>query len=341
MYNKEMEMNSGVSNEEIKSGNDETESTNKLKVPIPVILILLVIIALSLIGMIRFPQVLKDYKAYKTAKERINNGETSHALNDLYSLTEKYPDSLPIIIRTVEQSLENGYYEQAGYIHDTYMVGKALSDSEYDWAIMYTSWLDKYYKTLEQINIIYEESADSEDLNSYDYENILEKLKILLYEEAYNHAIVNYYLGMIDENVDNAIEYLEKGYEIDPNCFDTCVQLGLRYRRKGEYEKARAFTNEALRKDKSDPGALRSIAILDLLEGNPEEALVNAEAAYHSYADGIFVRDTYMIILYFNGKNEEANVIKNEIVEVNGSIDEDTQRLLDGKITIEEFYVEG
>jgi tetratricopeptide (TPR) repeat protein len=335
-----MEMNIEVSNEEIKSSNEETENTNKLKVPIPVILLLLVILALSMIGMLRFPQVLKDYKVYKTAKERIQNGETADTLFDLYDLAEKYPDSLPIIIRTVEQSLENGYYEQAAYIHDTYMVGKTLSDSLYDWTNMYISWLDKYFNTLEQINIIYEESA-VEEIGSYDYDNIRKELNSQLYKEAYNHAVVYYYLAMIDESIDNAIDYLEKGYEIDPNCFDTRVQLGLRYRRNRDFKKARAFANEALSKDKSDPGALRSIAILDLLEGNLEEALVNAEAAYDSYSDGVFVRDTYMIVLFFNGMNEEANIIKSEIVEVSGSIDEDTQELLDGKITLEELYVEG
>jgi tetratricopeptide (TPR) repeat protein len=337
-------MNNRVSNEEFISNSEVTETNTKIKVPLPIILILCAIVVLSLIGMIRFPGVLKDYKAYKTAKERIQNGETSKALYDLYDLVEKYPYSLPIIIRTIEQSLENGYYDNAGYVHNTYMVGMGLSDSEYEWVNMYTSWLNKYYKTLDQIELIYNE-APLDEISGYpDYVYVSDGIKKLLNKEGYNQAIVNYYLGTIEGNTGNAgnaIEYLEKCYKTDPQCFDVRVQLATFYRRSGNYKKAKIYAKEALLKDKSDAGALRALAILDLLEGNPESALANAKLAYKSNADGIYVRETYIIALSFNGMKEDAELIINELTESGESIDDDTQKLLNGVITLEEYYVEG
>ncbi|WP_276930021.1 tetratricopeptide repeat protein [Herbinix luporum] len=324
---------------------EESEYANKdikLKVPLPVILFLIAIIAISVFSMIRFPSTLQDYKIYKNAKERIKNGETSQTLNDLHTLVEKYPDSLPIVIRTIEQCMENGYYDNAGYLHNTYMVGKSISDSEYEWVNKYLSWLDDYYNTLDQIEIIFNQlSEDDATEEELDYAEIENKLKDLLYKEDTSNAVVYYYLALVTDSTKQAIEYLEECYEADPECFDVRVRLAIMYRRVGDFEKARKFTDEALGKDKIDSGALRSLAILHMLEQNMEEALKVAEEAYNNYSDGEYIRETYLIALHFNDLIEEAQVIKNEIIELQGQLEEETQKLLEGEITLEEYYVEG
>lgn len=53
------------------------------------------------------------------------------------------------------------------------------------------------------------------------------------------------------------------------------------------------------------------------------------------------IRETYLIALHFNDLIEEAQVIKNEIIELQGQLEEETQKLLEGEITLEEYYVEG
>lgn len=152
----------------------------KLKVPLPVILFLGTIIIVSVISLIKFPGILKDYRTFKTAKERVEYGETSQVLNDLHILTEKYPESLPIIIRTIEQSLENGYYEYAAYVHDTYMVGKKLTNAEYQWVETYTSWLDKYFYTTDQVNAIINQALDYSDEETIRQEIIYNLIGLIL-----------------------------------------------------------------------------------------------------------------------------------------------------------------
>ena len=46
-------------------------------------------------------------------------------------------------------------------------------------------------------------------------------------------------------------------------------------------------------------------------------------------------------MIAFNDLIEEAQVIKNEIIELQGQLEEETQKLLEGEITLEEYYVEG
>lgn len=320
---------------------DELSGQDKrLRIPIPVILFLLAVLALDVISMIRFPNILKDYKIYQTAEGRISNGETSKALNDLLVLTEQHPDSVPIIIKTIELSMEYGYYDNAGYVYDTYLVGKNLTEEEYNRVDRYTEKLENYYATSEEISMIFDPILGSDlTTGEPDYEAIRTRLKALLDKEGQDRAVIYYYLAMVEADIEAAIDYLKKCYDTDPECFDVRVQLGLMYRRTGDYETARQYAEKALIKDKQDFGALRSIAILDMLEGNMERGLENAEAAYRSYPDGIFVRETYMIALFFNDKKSEAEVIKGEIIKAQGALDPDTAKLLGGKISLKDYYV--
>ncbi|CRZ35485.1 hypothetical protein DFR55_1431 [Herbinix hemicellulosilytica] len=311
----------------------------KLKVPLPVILFLGTIIIVSVISLIKFPGILKDYRTFKTAKERVEYGETSQVLNDLHILTEKYPESLPIIIRTIEQSLENGYYEYAAYVHDTYMVGKKLTNAEYQWVETYTSWLDKYFYTTDQVNAIINQALDYSDEETIRQE-IIYNLIGLLFDENINHAVVNYFLGLYEYNTEYAINYFMDCYRDDPECYDVRVQLGNRYRRAGDYENALLYIYEALAKDKRDAGALRALSIIHMLKGDFAEGLKAAQEAYNYNPDGNYIRETYMIALNFNGNNKEAEAIKNEIIELNGQLDLDTLSLLNGDLTLEEYYLD-
>lgn len=316
----------------------------KLKVPILVILFLVAIISLSIVSMIKFPGVLKDYKVYKNAESRMHNGETSKVLEDLYALVEKYPDSVPIIIRAMEHSMENGYYDYAGYIYNNYLVGKNVNDEEYALAQRYMKRLDKYYDTIDKVTAIYNEvfGDENKEIDENDYLEITTKLSDLLHNyKNLDNAIVYYYLAMFEGDIYKAIEYIENCYKYDPECFDVRAKMALYYRRAGDLEKAWKYTNEALAKDKTDSEALRSQAILYMLEGKMEEGLEAAEKAYNYYSDGVYIRDTYMIALHFNGKTSDVEKIKNEIIDIYGRLEEDTISLLEGKITLKDYYIEG
>jgi tetratricopeptide (TPR) repeat protein len=318
-----------------------TNKHQKCQIPVGVILFLLVIVALDVISMIRFPKILGEYKIYKTAESRTITGETSLALQELLELAEKYPDSVPIITKNIELSMENGYYDTAGYLYDTYLTGMSLSDSEYDQMDKYSTRLGNYYATYDAVEQIFSTVSNIETMDEIKYEELITSLKALLEEEGLDYAYVYYYLGIIESDIATAKDYMQECYNIDPECFDVRVQLGVMYRRMGDYAEARQYSEEALAKEKLDSGALRSMAIIKMLEGDLESGLSYAEDAYNSDPEGTYVRETYLIALTMNDMKAEAKIIQDEILESGVTLDDDTLKLLNGEITLEDYYVEG
>jgi tetratricopeptide (TPR) repeat protein len=318
-----------------------TNKQQKCQIPVGVILFLLVIVALDVISMIRFPKILGEYKIYKTAESRTITGETSLALQELLELAEKYPDSVPIITKNIELSMENGYYDTAGYLYDTYLTGMSLSDSEYDQMDKYSTRLGNYYATYDAVEQIFSTVSNIETMDEIKYEELITSLKALLEEEGLDYAYVYYYLGIIESDIATAKDYMQECYNIDPECFDVRVQLGVMYRRMGDYAEARQYNEEALTKEKLDSGALRSMAIIKMLEEDLESGLSYAEDAYNSDPEGTYVRETYLIALTMNDMKAEAKIIQDEILESGVTLDDDTLKLLNGEITLEDYYVEG
>lgn len=335
-----------------KDTNDKSESQyegftetstirrNRFRLPVWIILFLIFIVILDVVSMIRFPSILSDYKVYKKAESRISNGETSLALNDLYELAEKYPDSTPILTKSIKLCMENGYYDNAGYLMDTYVAGKSLSDSEYELMDRYYKRLDSYYTTYDAIEQLFSTVSDPDTVSGEEYDKLKTSLESLLKEDGQDYAFIYYYLGSIESDTKTNINYLQNCYNTDPECFDVRVQLGVLYRRMGDYETAEKYNKEALEKEKMDSGALRSMAILRMLEGDYESGLNLVKDAYKSDPEGTYVRETYLIALSMNGMEAEAEKIKDEMKESDSGLDDDTLMLLNGDITLENYYVE-
>jgi tetratricopeptide (TPR) repeat protein len=237
--------------------------------------------------------------------------------------------------------MENGYYDTAGYLYDTYLTGMSLSDSEYDQMDKYSTRLGNYYATYDAVEQIFSTVSNIETMDEIKYEELITSLKALLEEEGLDYAYVYYYLGIIESDIATAKDYMQECYNIDPECFDVRVQLGVMYRRMGDYAEARQYNEEALTKEKLDSGALRSMAIIKMLEEDLESGLSYAEDAYNSDPEGTYVRETYLIALTMNDMKAEAKIIQDEILESGVTLDDDTLKLLNGEITLEDYYVEG
>ena len=122
--------------------------------------------------------------------------------------------------------------------------------------------------------------------------------------------------------------------------FTAMTDLGTRLRRSGDLEGARGYYEQVLHYEKKHPLACRGMAILKLLEGNKEEALTWARTAYENGPDAQYVRDTYLVTLFENGRTEEAEQMKEEMKEAGTPAEEDTEALLKGEITLKEYYLE-
>ena len=92
--------------------------------------------------------------------------------------------------------------------------------------------------------------------------------------------------------------------------------------------------------EKEEALACRGMAILCLLDGKMEEALTFARTAYESDPDAVYVRDTCLITFFENGMTKEAEQMKQEMQEVGTPAEEDTEALLNGEITLREYYIE-
>jgi tetratricopeptide (TPR) repeat protein len=318
---------------------DQEPMPIKLRLPVWVIVLFLGVVILEIISLIHFPKVLKDYKVYKMAESRISQGETSAAINDLYSVAEAHPNSIPVMVKLVVLSMDNGYYDIAGYIIDTYISGKSISDEEYDMIDRYYTKLENYYNSLSSVDTIITEAPnqDVQDVVYYNY--IKSHIKDLLHTEGQDDAYLCYTLGLIAGDTMSTLDYLQQCYEIDPECFDVRAQLGIVLRRVGRLEEARNIIEEALAKDREDSTALRAMATIAMVDNDLKGGLEAAEAAYTIYPDGLYIRETYLIALAMNQRKDQAEIIRTEMETADLFLEQDTLQLLNGKITLQDYYI--
>jgi predicted Zn-dependent protease len=315
---------------------DSTYPSKKLRIPIWVILFLIVILVLDAICMIQFPSVLNDYRKYKTAESRTNNGDTKETIQDLIQLSKEHPKSFPIIIKSFELMNENGYYDDAADYYNTYLAGELLSDSEYNQVDAYASRLEDYYTTYDAVDMILTSLTNGE----IDNKEASKKLSDLLQQDGIEESLVYYFLAQMQEDAKNALDYMNLCYESDPECFDVRVQLSVMHRRLGQFDLATKYIEEAMEKEKKDSGALRSLAIIKLLQGEKVQGVKLAEEAYNVDPNGVYIKETYLIALTLNDEKDKAKQIKEEMKTTGETLEKDTKQLLNGKMTLEEYYLE-
>ena len=317
----------------------------KKGIPVQILLFLLASLILAGVSMMRFPKSLSEYRIYQEAKERMEQGETAAALQDLFEVLEEHPNSVPLILKLIDCSMEAGYYDHAGYVFNEYLVGKELTDSQYTRMMRYSNRLDSYYLTCDAMDALLSGVDTQADLS----EEAAEELSLWFREEIaklhkdpkQDQALLYYYDAMFSEDLETQRDMLRKAYEEDSELFDTRVLLANAERGLGNLTEAHSCLEDAISKEKQDAGALRGLSVLAMLEGREEEALALAKSAYEVSPDSLYVPDTYLVTLHVNGHTKEANTMIEEIEEIEGALDEDTRQLLNGEISLEDYYMGG
>lgn len=322
-------------------GFTDGKESPKVKIPIWVLAFLLVSLGLAAVSMIRFPGVLREYKCYHQAEERMAYGETADALNDLLAVVEQHPQAVPVITELIGLSMEAGYYDLAAYVFDTYLVGRELSDSQYSSMIGYSNRLEAYYASCGIVEELTKETGMAEDATGEEAAllraRMVEGLLAHLEEPDVDKAVLYYFLGLFSEDLEEQYRYLQQCYLEDPQLFDVRVQLANATRRRGNLSEAERLLGEALHREKEDVGALRAMAILSMLRDDNAGGLKLAQRAYELDAEGTYVRDTYLVALHVNGMEEEKAAI---IQEMGGELEEDTKELLSGSCSLSDYYIE-
>lgn len=310
----------------------------QIKYPIPKVFIPIFIILILLVGISfrQFPTLLKEYKVYVKADEKVNEGYLSDTLDDLLDILKEHPDADKVAIKLTDIAMENGMYDYAGYILDKYLTGKKFDKAIYDKLSSYVDDIERYYTTYQLCNEILEKAYDNNNLNE---EKATEELLNLLNDNSKNKSLVYYCLGRTTENTDLAKSYLEKSLEEDPKMMQSKVAIGNTLRRGSNFDEAKKKFQEILEVDKTNEGALRGIAVLEMLQGNNEEALKLAKDAYISNANGEYIYETFLIALKLNNKEEDFQKYKKEFEDAGYTLDDETVELLNGNSDLNSYYI--
>lgn len=306
------------------------------KLAIPIVLVVLVLTAYAYL---RMPEDLSDYRIYATAEAQIEQGMLYDTLTSLEETAARHPNSTDLAVRLVTLSMDYGCYDFAAYCMNTYLSGKSLSDAAYGKMVHYQNVLNTYYDTLEAMDEIAGEL--DEDMDPELGRTILrEHLETMKEDPKMFQPLVWYYAAQVCDDPEEYKANLLRCLEENPMDFTAMADLGTRLRRDGDPDGAREYYEQILRYEKSDALANRGIAILEMLNGNMEEALTHARTAYESNPDATYVRDTYLVALFENGMEEEAEQMQQEMKEVGTPVEEDTEALLRGEMTLREYYIE-
>lgn len=323
--------------------NPETEPEEQAEtksIPLWVLLFAGAVCLTAVLVVTTLPAVFSDLKIYVNAEERIAEGETYDALLDFDGLTARQSQSVPVITKMVELCMENGYYDWASVTMDTYLTGKKLSNKEYAQMEAYAAKLEQYYNSVTAVDEIFAPYVSSL-YQQVDRSLMQEELQACLEDPELDPGVIYYYLGILEEDIEQAIAYLEQclALDTDYHCMDVRVQLGTMYRRMGDMDRAEELYLEAYCHEKEDSGALRGLGVLAMLRNDWTEAEKLLKRAYEIYPDGSFVREAYLLCLNALGDTDGAEAIRQEITEIYGDLEEDTKAVLSGAMTLEEYYI--
>lgn len=283
---------------------------------------------------------LRNFGIYNQSKSMAADGYVVTALDGLLDILEENPDNKNVAVRLADLGMKYAYYNYAAYAIDNYLVGKEVSDSQYDKLNGYIRKLDAYYATYNLYDEIcgeaFADAVDEEEMNEA-LEKVFRELSAYIGEGGYDQALLYYYMAYMSADEEKRMACLQECVSLNPHYYDAQAQIATYYRWQGEFEKARVLLEEVFEENKEDYAVLRSYATLELVEGNLEQGLVYASEAFQIYPEGEYVLDTYIVALAANGMMEKAKGLV-ELYEADYVFDDDFYDFLDGKLTLEEYY---
>lgn len=320
---------------------DCREELIKLRIPPYFFIIGVVVICLMVFTLLASVRGFEKLESYTSAESLAKDGYVITAMDKLLAVLEENPDNKDVAIRVADIGMKYGYYDYAAYAIDSFLVGKEVSDGQYNKINGYIKQIDIYYDTLELNDKVWESVyAFVEDENDIEaiFNDYNEEMSLYIGNKAYDQALLYYYLGYMSLDEDKRNSYFVECIRTDPHYYDAYAQVANSYRRQGDFESARKWLDDAYKINKEDYSVLRAFSTLELVEGNLEKGLDFASQAFDMYPEGEYVIDTYIVALTANGRVEEARALAEEYEE-DYVFDDDLYAFLDGKMTLEEYYV--
>lgn len=307
------------------------------KYPISKAVIIGITIVLAVVLVLSFtilPQSIKEYRNYNESYNELWKGNYQVLMDVKDDLNLKVVEAAEIYA----SAMNKGQYEFAIEVFNKYLANKKVNDTTYNIVMSFDDNMKTYCDTVDNIMSI--QNLVSEDTSVEEYYYLAKnEINNMIESNNYNTGVCYYYLGLLTEDQQEAKGYYEKALENDEKFQDSRVELATIYRREGNINTAKDMYNKALSIDDSNAGAFRGLAIIKLLSNDTKEAAKLAEEAYKCNRSASYVYETLIIALTKNGQVKEAEKYIKEYESLGGVIEEDTQELLDDKVSLEDYYI--
>jgi tetratricopeptide (TPR) repeat protein len=291
-----------------------------------------------LVSSYKIPETIQDLKKYQEAGLQYNECNYYDSLVLYDELLAKYNRSVPIALNLVDASMEQQNYYYASYIINTYLVGRELNDGDYNAVTKHIDLLDKYYGVVAKIDEI---SAEADQKKMADMERIqyLSQQVNQLDEQEFDKSMKLFYSAMMESDNEKGLLILKQAYDLEPRYTFLLSYIGNMQRFLNRKEDALKTYQAALELNKTDYNAIRGLAILDLLAGNKEKGLEQAQKSYEIAPYELYIPETLIIALYENGRPEEAQAIMEEAKQNEYVFDGELDAYINGNMTLEQYYI--
>lgn len=291
---------------------------------------------------------IEGEKVLKEAEVLFEKGKQYSALIEIDGYLAQNPSNVEVALKAVKMSMESGQYDMAAYMINTYLLDKGLTDKEYLDLTLDIQKINAYYDTEEAIYNIYSDMLSnlSENITDEEGERIVKECtdKIFAlaenkqYAEEYLYFFVGYYLS---QEVAESDKYREMVLNYPPTASFTAGRFAVAERNSGNFDKALEWIKTGEKINGENPELVRAKATIELAKGNYAEGLSIIEWVYELAPDELYIRDTYCVALFANGKTDRLNEVMKEAENAGYEFEEDFYQVLNGEISVREYYVDG
>ena len=312
-----------------------------LRVPMGIRIFLVLVCAVFLLSVCFLPPVLATYKTYLTAGKHMQGREYALAYRNYNGLLQEYSGSVTIALKAADAALSAQYFPELSQTVNDYLVGKPLSDTDYNRAMGFVNELDFYGLTYEKIEGVIEQAQkDVPDPASKEFvDAVSSRCAELLTQDGIDKAQVYYVMGSVASDAEESASYLKLATEQDPKYTYPYAYYGTALRRLGKLDEAKGIYEKALSLNACDAQSMRGVGVLLLLQGDAAEGLAEIQRAYAIEPYDLYIADTLIVALNENGQGEEALELRDELAAQGAEFVADLGEYLDGKISLKQYYM--
>ena len=291
------------------------------------------LLLITVLMLMQMPSVIGLYEVYRDAERSRNAREYIPASLGYMSVLENYSGSVSIIMNALDSSIGAQNFDYAAYIFEEYLVGKKLTDEQYEQAMGIMAFLDSHYNTQELIQEVLNDHGE-------DTEGAKNALRELIKNSDIDKSLVYFVLANITEDNQARMEYMLLSTKQNELCTYAIAYYGNELRRVGKYDEALNTYNYALSRNASDTYAMRGAGIVMQLMGDIAGGLQIIRKAYDIDPEGRYIKEAIIIALCENAMREEAMTILESSLAGGYVFGQDLYDYLDGKTTMVKYYTE-